>query len=241
VAAIDVQRNRLYVTLVGVDQDRRGYDLAWAIERARAGVDGKEPPPWSPGELAATLARAADWAEDVAGGQFRGGVVDVSDGVTQGEVAEWLSARPNWSAIEGEEALPTIRSDGRYQPRTPLVCWDTQWRSGMGSYRVVTALAQQLVSDSYKIDPAAPGAGLLPGPMRPGNTYLRHLTAVGWATTSAGRRVWKGLPGAGRWDYADARAYATAVALAIREQDATPAPVEQPINIPLLHIGGLRL
>ncbi len=222
--AIDVQRNRLYCGLTGLDADRRTYDLAWSIERARSGQDGKEPPPWSAGELQETLARAADYLEEIAGPLFRVGVVDVSDGVTQGEVAEWLSARPKWNAIQGEDHLPAIRPGGTIQPRTSLVCWDTSWRSGMGSYRVVTEAAQQVVAEGYRIDPAAPGAGLLPGPIRAGNTYLRHLTAVGWVTTSAGRRVWKALPGAGRADYFDVRAYATAVALAIRQQDAEPPP-----------------
>jgi phage terminase large subunit GpA-like protein len=222
--AIDVQRNRLYCGLTGLDADRRTYDLAWSIERARSGQDGKEPPPWSAGELQETLARAADYLEEIAGPLFRVGVVDVSDGVTQGEVAEWLSTRPKWNAIQGEDHLPAIRPGGTIQPRTSLVCWDTSWRGGMGSYRVVTEAAQQVVAEGYRIDPAAPGAGLLPGPIRAGNTYLRHLTAVGWVTTSAGRRVWKALPGAGRADYFDVRAYATAVALAIRQQDAEPAP-----------------
>jgi len=226
-AAIDVQRNRLYCVLTGLDADRRTYDLAWSIERARSGPDGKEPPPWSAGELAETLTRSADWLEDVAGPQFRVGVVDVSDGVTQGEVAEWLSARPKWSAIQGEDHLPAIRQDGKIQPRTPLICWDTQWRNGMGSYRVVTALAQQTISDAYRIQHDQPGAALLPGPMRPGNAYLRHLTAVGWSTTPAGRRVWGAIKGSGRWDYFDARAYSTAVALALRVTDETP-PAEAP-------------
>lgn len=226
-AAIDVQRNRLYCVLTGLDADRRTYDLAWSIERARAGPDGKEPPPWSAGELAETLTRAADWLEDVSGPLFRVGVVDVSDGVTQGEVAEWLSARPKWSAIQGEDHLPAIRQDGKIQPRTPLICWDTQWRNGMGSYRVVTALAQQTISDAYRIQHDQPGAALLPGPLRPGNAYLRHLTAVGWSTTPAGRRIWGPIKGSGRWDYFDGRAYSTAVALALRVTDETP-PAEAP-------------
>lgn len=215
VGAIDVQRNRLYCTATGIDADRRTYDLAWSIERARSGMDGKEPPPWSVGELQETLGRAADYLEEVSGKLFRSGVVDVSDGVTQGEVAEWLSARPNWHAIQGEDHLPAIRTGGTIQPRTSLVCWDTSWRNGMGSYRVVTDSAQQAVAESYRIAPELPGAGLLPGPLRAGNTYLRHLTAVGWSTTSAGRRVWKALPGSGRSDYFDCRAYGTAVALAL--------------------------
>ena len=222
--AIDVQRNRLYCTLAGLDADRRTYDLAWSIERARGGVDGKEPPPWSAGELQQTLSQAADYLEEIGGKLFRSGVVDVSDGVTQGEVAEWLSTRPNWHAIQGEDHLPATRGDGKIQPRTSLICWDTQWRNGMGSYRVVTALAQQAVAESFKIAPESPGAGLLPGPLRAGNTYLRHLTAVGWITTAAGRRTWGAIKGSGRADYFDCRAYATAVALAIRQQDAEPPP-----------------
>jgi phage terminase large subunit GpA-like protein len=223
--AVDVQRNRLYCTATGLDADRRGYDLAWSIERARSGQDGKEPPPWSAGELQETLSRAADYLEEVSGPLFRSGVVDVSDGVTQGEIAEWLSARPKWHAIQGEDHLPAIRGDGKIQPRTSLICWDTSWRNGMGSYRVVTDLAQQAVAESYRIDHTLPGAGLLPGPLRAGNAYLRHLTAVGWITTSAGRRTWGAIKGSGRADYFDCRAYGTAVALALLIHK--PEPVQK--------------
>lgn len=241
VGAIDVQRNRLYCTATGLDADRRSYDLAWSIERARANSDGKEPPPWSAGELQETLARAADYLEEVAGSLFRGGVVDVSDGVTQGEIAEWLSTRPNWAAIQGEDHLPAIRPGGSIRARTSLICWDTSWRNGMGSYRVVTDLAQQAVAESYRISPDQPGAGLLPGPLRSGNTYLRHLTAVGWVTTAAGRRTWAAIKGAGRADYADCRAYGTAVALALRQQDMEPKQPSESIDIPIMHLSGVLI
>jgi hypothetical protein len=223
--AIDVQRNRLYCTATGLDAERRTYDLAWSIERARSGADGKEPPPWSAGELQETLSRAADYLEEVSGALFRAGVVDVSDGVTQGEVAEWLSTRPNWHAIQGEDHLPAARPNGSIQPRTSLVCWDTAWRNGMGSYRVVTDMAQQAVAESFRIAHDLPGAGLLPGPLRAGNAYLRHLTAVGWITTAAGRRTWGAIKGSGRADYFDCRAYGTAVALALLTHK--PEPVQK--------------
>lgn len=240
VAAIDIQRNRLYFTLIGIDADRRTYDIAWGIERARSGEGGKEPPPFASGELSATLARAAEWIAEISGPTFKGGVIDVSDGVTQGEAAEWLSAAPaGWTAIQGEEHLPAVRNDGRITHCSSVLAWDTQWRNGMGSYRVVTDLAQQGVAESYRMDPTAPGAGLLPGPLRAGNTYLRHLCGVGWVTTSAGRRVWKALPGAGRADYFDCRAYATAVA--VWTLTKPPPAAEQKIDIPLMHLGGIRL
>lgn len=238
VAAIDVQRNRLYWSLIGIDAERRTYDIAWGIERARTGDDGKEPPPFASGELAATLARAADWIESIAGQPFSGGVVDVSDGVTQGEVAEWLSSAKRWNAIQGEAQLPNERP-GKIVHRSPSLAWDSQWRNGMGSYLIVTDQAQQAVAESFRIDPSAPGAGLLPGPLKAGNAYLRHLTAVGWTTSSVGRRVWKALPGGGRHDYFDCRAYATAVVVWTLTK---PPPAEdQPINLPIMHLGGLRL
>jgi hypothetical protein len=238
VGAIDLQRNRLYWTLTGIDDDRRTYDLAWGIERARSGGD-KEPPPFAAGELSATLARTAEWIEELSGERFKGGVIDVSDGVTQGEAAEWLSTAGKWSAIQGEDRLPAQRPDGRITHRSSALAWDTSWRNGMGSYRVVTDLAQQAVAESYRMDPASPGAGLLPGPLRAGNAYLRHLTGVGWTTTSAGRRVWKALPGAGRADYLDCRAYATAVAVWLLTKP--PPERAEKIDLPILHLEGIRL
>lgn len=238
-ASIDVQRNRIYWVMVGIDDERRTYDIGWGIERARDGTDGKEPPPFSPGDLHSVLTRAADWIESLAGPEFKLGTVDVSDGVTQGEVAEWLSSRDKWHAIQGEAHLPESRPNNSIQQRTGICAWDTSWRNGLGSYRVVTDLAQQAIAEAYRIDPALPGAALLPGPIRRGNTYLRHLTAVGWVTTSAGRRVWKALPGSGRWDYADARSYATAAGFAYLA--APQAKAEQMIDLPIMHLGGLRL
>jgi hypothetical protein len=238
-AAIDVQRNRVYWTLVGIDDERRTYDVAWGIERARSGADGKEPPPFSPGDLSTVLTRAADWIEHLGGPDFTLGVVDVSDGVTQGECAEWLSTRAKWHAIQGESHLPEVRATNGIQTRTGLCAWDTSWRNGLGSYRVVTDLAQQAIAEAYKIDPTSPGAAMLPGPLRRGNAYLRHLTAVGWVTTAAGKRTWKALPGAGRFDYFDCRAYATAAGFAYLAAPA--ARVEQAIDLPIMHLGGLRL
>lgn len=230
VGVFDVQRNRLYAGGVAIDQERRTYDCAWGIERARAGDDGREPPPWAPGELSETLTRAADWLEERYGDLFRVGVVDVSDGETVDELAAWLARRPRWNAIQGESDLPAERKDGTLRHCTAMLAWDTRWRPGLGSYRVVTALAQQQVLSAYKIDPAAPGAALLPGPLRAGNTYLRHLTAVGWTKSSDGRPVWcdgrhRKLPGAGRHDYMDCRAYATAVALHSLTKPTTRRPI----------------
>jgi hypothetical protein len=108
----------------------------------------------------------------------------------------------------------------------------------MGSYIVITDTIQQAVADAYRMDHLAPGAALLPGPLRAGNAYLRHLTGLGWSTTKAGRRTWGKLPGAGRADYFDCRAYATAVAVHLLTKP--PPAADQPIDIPLLHLGGLR-
>ncbi|MEY2655955.1 MAG: hypothetical protein RLZZ524_2983 [Pseudomonadota bacterium] len=240
VAAIDVQRNRLYWTLIGIAKDRRTYDIGWGIERAHAGSGGQEPAPFAGGELAATLARTADWLAEIAGPKLVAGVVDVGDGVTQGEIASWLSAAPKgWSAIYGEDSLPAPRGDGTVVHLSSALAWDKRWRSGMGSYIVITDTIQQAVADAYRMDHLAPGAALLPGPLRAGNAYLRHLTGLGWSTTKAGRRTWGKLPGAGRADYFDCRAYATAVAVHLLNKP--PPAADQPIDIPLLHLGGLRL
>ncbi len=212
-AAIDVQRNRLYWCLIGFDDDRRTYDLGWGIERARAGLDGKEPQPWSGLELSETMTRCAEWIEDIAGELFRVGVCDVGDGQTCDELARWLARRRTWHAIQGEDHLPAERKDGTLRHRSSMLAWDSRWRIGLGSFRVHTDLAQQHVCACYKIARDKPGAGLLPGPLRAGNTYLRHLTAVGNVKMPSGSTVWRQLPGAGRFDYLDCRAYATAVGL----------------------------
>jgi phage terminase large subunit GpA-like protein len=226
VAAIDVQRNRLYWTITGASKDRRTWDIAWGIERARSGGD-REPPPWGAGELTATITRASEWILEAAGPKFRGGVVDVGDGETVDELAKWLAKTPRFTALQGESYLPKPRPDGTLRHLTAMVAWDTKWRTGQGSYRVVTDLAQQLVVDSYKIEPGTPGAAHLPA-LNAGNAYLRHLTAVGWVESKAKgaqtpEKKWNRLPNAGRYDYLDCRAYGTAVALALLQSTQTPA------------------
>jgi hypothetical protein len=226
IGAIDVQGNRLYWTLTGGAADRRTWDIGWGIERARSGGD-KEPPPWGAGELVATLERAADWIESIAGPFFRGGVVDVGDGNNVDEIARWLLKRKRWNAIQGESYLPKPRPDGTLRHLTAMLAWDAKWRPGQGSYRVVTDLVQQLVVASYKIKPGSPGAGHLPA-LNPGNTYLRHLTAVGWVDSQSNdatkpAKKWSKLSKGGHHDYLDCRAYGTAVVLALLQSTQTPA------------------
>jgi hypothetical protein len=84
-----------------------------------------------------------------------------------------------------------------------------------------------------------PGAALLPGPLKSNDAYLRHLCAVGWTTMPSGVRKWGPRRGAGRYDYADARAYSHAVGLyrlerflADRIEPDAPAETEKPTPPP---------
>ena len=249
--SIDVQRNRLYTGGYGVASDRRMWDLCWGIESARAGTDDKEPPPFAGDELRATLDRAADWLESRLGDAFRVGVVDTGD---QPEaVAEWLADRPQWvgvrgsgrkgsEAIQGDPGLPRVTTMGDrtdYDAEVEgLICWERRWRPGMGRWVVGTTAAWRLFQASMRIAAATPGAGLLPGPLRAGTTYLRHLCARGDVPNkTTGVVTFRDLTG--RHDFGDVRAYATAVAMAILEtgrDHVSPPPDETPA--PSGHRGG---
>jgi hypothetical protein len=224
IAAIDVQRNRLYTAIIGIDSDRRTYDLGWSTEVARPAVNGEKPPPFSPGDLAKCLEAAANWCEESVEaigrpGLWKGGVVDVSDpgeeGNAENELVDWLCSRKGWNAIQGESTLTKPTPYNHYKAKTELVNWNQKWRpkARLGSFHVLTDNAQRIVQKSYLIDQSAPGAGLLPGGIPKGNQYLRHLCAVGETTGKTGVKKWGGLPGAGRWDWMDCRAYATAILL----------------------------
>jgi hypothetical protein len=235
VAAIDVQRNRLYTAIIGIDAERRTYDLGWSTEFARPSVAGVEPPPFSPGDLAKCLEAAADWIEEsveAAGAidKWKGGVVDVSDpgesGNAEAEIIDWLVSRKGWSAIQGEANLTKPSASNHYKPRTELVNWNERWRprARLGSFHVVTDNAQRIVQKSYLIDQSLPGAGLLPGGIPKGNQYLRHLCAVGEIIGKTGNAKWGKLPNAGRYDWLDCRAYATAILLMHHQLKLTPPP-----------------
>jgi phage terminase large subunit GpA-like protein len=233
VAAIDVQRNRLYTTITGMDDQRRTYDIGWSIEYARPSVAGAEPPPFSPGDLAKTLEQAADWAEDSIDQKiWMGGVVDVSDpgehGNAEAEIIDWLVSRKGWNAIQGEKNLTKATPYNHYKAKTDLLNWNTKWRpkARLGSFHVVTDNAQRVVQKSFLIEQSLPGAGLLPGGIQKGSHYLRHLCAVGEVRTKKDLPKWEKLPGAGRFDWLDCRAYATAVLL-MHHQEKTMAKTEE--------------
>jgi hypothetical protein len=230
VAAIDVQRNRLYTVITGMDDQRRTYDIGWSIEYARPSVAGAEPPPFSPGDLAKTLEQAADWAEDSIDLKiWMGGVVDVSDpgehGNAEVEIIDWLVSRKGWNAIQGEAHLTVPMMRNHYKTRTELVNWNTSWRprARLGSFHVVTDNAQRLVQKSYLIEQSLPGAGLLPGGIQKGSHFLRHLCAVGEIRNKKEEAKW-GKLGSGRFDWMDCRAYATAILLMHYQLATTPPP-----------------
>lgn len=233
VPAFDVQRNRLYTSATGFAADRQTWDLCWSIESARAGTRDDEPPPFAPGELAATLTRAADWHEERLGDLFRVGVVDTGDTAADciDELIDWLATRPRWlgvrgtgrkgsASVTGDPGLPKV-SEGR--DRTDydreidgLICWERRWKPGIGRYIVATTAASRAYLTAYRATPGKPGSANLPGPLKPGNAYLRHLTARGdVAHKSTGVVTFRDL--GGRHDWGDCKAYSYAVGMAILE------------------------
>lgn len=230
VASIDVQEDRIYWSIVGLDEEQRTYDIAWGYEYARADSDGR-PLPYSPGDLLSILTRAADCIDSIAGPLLRAGVVDVGNPKTEADTVQFLRIRTQYKAIMGTKtdggALPAERNDerGRIEHRTSLIAWDYKWRTGLGAYIIRTDAAQQSVANTYAIAPEAPGAAMLPGPMKSNDSYLQHLTGTTWVDGKAngGQRVWKKIRK--RNDFLDCRAYGTAVALALLVHK--PEPVQK--------------
>ncbi|MEY2653579.1 MAG: hypothetical protein RLZZ524_607 [Pseudomonadota bacterium] len=227
IPAIDVQRNRLYTGAVGFGEDRQTWDLAWGIESARAGTSDDEPPPFGPGELHATLSRAADWLEARLGDLFRVGVVDTGD--QPDELAKWLATRPRWigcrgtgrrgsESIQGDPGLPRVSAgsertdyDGEVDG---LICWERRWKPGLGRWVIASTTAWRSFQAAMRVPPGTAGAANLPGPLKAGNSYLRHLTArADVPNKQTGVITFRDT--AGRHDWGDCRAYATAVGMAI--------------------------
>jgi hypothetical protein len=215
-----------------MDEMRRTYDLGWSLEYARPTVPGIDPPPFCPGDLAKVLEQSADWCEDVIDPSiWMGGVVDVSDpgekGNMEAEIIDWLVSRKGWNAIQGEAHLTKPTPYNHYKAKTDLLNWNTKWRpkARLGSFHVVTDDVQRIVQKSYLIDQSLPGAGLLPGGIPKGSTFLRHLCAVGDVRNKNGGVKW-GKNSAVRYDWMDCRAYATAVLL-MHHQEKTMAKTEE--------------
>jgi hypothetical protein len=225
VPAIDVQHNRLYWSAVGFAADEQTWDIGWGTDYAHAGTDTDKPAPFAAGELTATLNRVADYMDEQLGDRMRLGVVDTGDlaAAFADELIEWLRNRPRWRACRGIDTLPRIRPDGDYQARIDgLVCWEKRWRPGLGRYVIGSEASWRTFQAGYRRAPGTRGAAHLPGPMKAGNTYLRHLTAKGERTLASGAVVFKEQPGGGRHDYGDARGYATAAGLALLRGDPAP-------------------
>lgn len=231
VAAIDVQRNRLYTSATGFADDRQTWDLAWGIESAQGGTREAEPPPFVAGELEATLNRTADWYEERLGDLFRIGVVDTGDTDADciAELIEWLATRPRWvgvrgtgrkgsNSVAGDPGLPKVTGAGQrtdYDAEVDgLICWERRWKPGLGRYIVATTAASRSYLSAYRATPGQPGAAHIPGPLKPGNAYLRHLTARGDVANKV-TGVIKFQDIAGRHDWGDCKAYAHAVGMAI--------------------------
>ncbi len=221
-ASIDIQRNRLYWSIIGADAERLTFDIAWGYEFAQPADAQGQPPPYGPGELFALLNRAADAIDRISDGKITVGVADVSDGETQREAEQFLSARRGWYAIQGCKDLPAARQGNTVTHCSPLLAWDTRWRPGLGSYHIITDLAQQSVAAAYLIPPGKPGAGMLPGPLKSNDAYILHMTGTQWVKTTGQNQVWKKIRE--RNDHLDNRAYATAVLMHLLTKPTQPKP-----------------
>ena len=233
VPAIDVQHNRLYFTATAFASDERTWDIGWGQDYAHAGSDRDKPAPFGPGELHATLDRLADWLEGQMGDRMRLGVIDTGD---QGdELGAWLANRPRWRGCRGIDTLPRIRIDGSeqsYESRIDgLVCWEKKWKPGLGRYVISSEGSWRAFQSAMRRKPGDPGAAHLPGPLKAGTHYLRHLTAQGEVKNKAGASVWRVQPGGGRHDLGDCRGYAHAVGLALLR---CPKPKEAAQTMPTL-------
>lgn len=223
VAAVDVQRDRIYWSGIGADGERRTYDLAWGTEYGAARRDGEDLKPWIPGDLPRTLQRMSEVAAECMAG-LDVGVVDVSDGKTQDDVVQFLSAnRGRWKALQGVRGLPRERPDGTLRHLTPILAWDSKWR-GIGSYIIDTDPAQQAVANALMIVPESAGAAIIPGPLKSNDAYIQHMTSTTWVVGKNNIRSWKKIRE--RNDFLDCRAYATSV-IAWRIISATSPPRRQ--------------
>lgn len=227
VVAVDVQQDRLYWCLVGYRQDSTSYDLAWGQERSRmkARQDGdrvvREPEPWGPGDLHATLDRVKEHVALLSGIyalSIKHAVVDT--GYEGRELSTWLARNRGWRGIKGHDVLPR----GQYHQRAlpDLVAYNMQWMPGLGRWDVVTEAARARVHAAYVISATDPGAALLPKGLQQAHHYLRHLCSWQLVTDEKTKRT-KWVRKQKRDDHLDTRTYAQAMIL-IETQRRQPAP-----------------
>lgn len=202
VRAIDVQHNRVYWSMLGVDDRFRTWDCFWGYEHAFPDKTPMAIPP----ELHLLLDRTAAVLDDLTNGLpvFRS-LVDIGDRETW--ILPWLVKRNKWRAVRGVEDNKSTRR--RFDGAD--VFFNRRYKPGIGIFEVMTDVWRRKVHEAFCQPPDETGAAILPRGLSSGHPYIQHLCRYRWQRDMrSGDLVWKKGSGI-RDDHLDTRVYATAV------------------------------
>jgi hypothetical protein len=224
---VDVQADRMYWLLLGIDNQQRQYDIAWGYEHATV---SREP-----------MTRAQIWMVldriDAVVTAIVGSTPLVAKGVDANyrtdEIVSWLALHPQWMPCIGASQSKIERANGLrgdLRRTVPGVCVEysaADWKLRQPRINIDTHPVRQLAQNSFLVQIGQPGSAMLPYGIElkdsSAMTYLRHLCAEQWEPV---KRKWVKV--GQRWDWLDCRVYALALLLRhLRQSEAAAATQRQ--------------
>lgn len=228
--AIDVQQDRVYWSLIGMDHQQRQWDLAWGYEYAT-----RERKPFHRMQLFEMLDRVAARTEAIAGQlPIVGSGVDAN--YKTDDVLHWLASHPQWVPTYGASASKAARMNsesGECVRKFPGILYEYRtkgWHLRQNRCHIDTNPIRQLAQQSFLVQVGQPGSAQCGKGIElrdaSAMTYFRHLCAETWDVAS---KKWIKSKGGGRWDWLDTRVYCLALLLKhLRHAEAATAAAVNP-------------
>lgn len=159
-------------------------------------------------------------------------VIGVDVGYNTDLVVRW--ARANGIKLMRGDQRPTGKKDDAENEHLPS--WADARKQDDGSTWIFIdgRAVKAEIAKALARPPRTPGAGHLPTGQDAGDWLIRHLTAEVW---DAKHQTWVKRPGRAN-HLLDCLVYAWALAMI---SILRPPPAEQKIDLPIMHLGGLRL
>jgi phage terminase large subunit GpA-like protein len=217
----DVGKREAWWLSLGMDKDMRWWIVDWSVKTT---ADSRGEP--NPDDQRDVLNRMRARALRVG----RADAMGMDVGYNTDLVVPW--AKENGFRCMRGDARPSGSKDDA-TPALPSWAQDRRQADGSRWLFIDGATAKAEIHRSLARNPGEPGAGHLPLGQEAGDWLIRHITAEVW---DAKHGAWIKRPGRDN-HLLDCLVYAWALAVI---EIGKPPKTDQPIDIPLLHLGGLR-
>lgn len=233
IVTVDVQGDRCYWLLMGMDAERRQWDVAWGYEYATP-----DRQPTNTTQLHGVLDRIEAITRAYCPVRIVKRGVDAN--FRADDIQAWLLLHPEWSPTYGASAAKAARIVGGGQsvrdfPGILSLRRAQGWKLTQNRHHIDTNPMRMLAQRSFLVRSGEPGSAMLPSGLTTSATdraYPAHLCGELW-DESKGK--WVKAKGSSRWDWLDCRVYALALGLYFladmaREQAQPRAAPEKPDN-----------